>query len=307
MEFGSIENRTMQYVLALGTYRSITKAAESLYISQPALSKFLKNLEENLGFPLFNRFGHTLTPTFQGERFLYYAAESCKLEQQLRNELLDLSQGRGGRLRFAVPIMRSANILSDLVPAFMQLHPDVQLQIREEHAADLVKLITDNKLDFALINRDIQHPNLYRQLIRKDKVYLVVPHGHWSVAKFGAPGQTPTVDISEFQDELFILQNPGQQTREIAEKIFSDANFWPRRTLDIRNIPTAIALTEKGCGISFLAELYLKGLNNSSLYAFQIQNKSPTIDTYLFYQKGIYMPQYFKDFINIVQSVFVSL
>ena len=306
MESYIFENRAMQYILALDSYRSVTKAAESLYISQPALSKFLKNMETALGFPLFNRIGHTLVPTFEGERFIFYAAESCKLQQQLSNELSDLSKNRGGRLRFAVPVMRSAYILPDLIYEFQKIHPEVELQIAEEHASRLVQLITENKLDFALINRDIQQANLQRRLIRRDRVYLVVPRSHWSVEKLGIEGRSPDIDIKEFQNECFILQNPGQQTRTIAEEIFSDADFWPKKTLDIRDIPTAISLTAKGCGVCFLAELYLKDLTNSSLYTFLVKNKQPTIDMYLFHQKAIYMPQYFKDFIHLVETLLVK-
>ena len=70
-----MELKEARYILAIARHQSIGKAAESLYISQPSLSKYLKNLEERLGAPLFSRHENRYYPTYMGERYLHYAEQ----------------------------------------------------------------------------------------------------------------------------------------------------------------------------------------------------------------------------------------
>lgn len=76
-----ISNKNMEYVAAVAQYDSITAAAESLYISQPALSRFISNLEKRIGVTLFQRVGNRFLLTYEGERFLYHAKRIMEIEQ----------------------------------------------------------------------------------------------------------------------------------------------------------------------------------------------------------------------------------
>ena len=80
-----INNKNMEYVAAVAQYDSITAAAESLYISQPALSRFISNLEKRIGVTLFQRVGNRFLLTYERERFLYHAKRIMEIEQELQN------------------------------------------------------------------------------------------------------------------------------------------------------------------------------------------------------------------------------
>ena len=112
-----INNKNMEYVAAVAQYDSITAAAESLYISQPALSRFISNLEKRIGVTLFQRVGNRFLLTYEGERFLYHAKRIMEIEQELQNELSDINKQKQGRLRLALPVLRSPNILPRILPA----------------------------------------------------------------------------------------------------------------------------------------------------------------------------------------------
>lgn len=71
-----MELKEARYILAIARHKSISKAAEALFISQPSLSKYLKNLEQQLGTRLFDRIGNGYFPTYVGERYLHYAEKS---------------------------------------------------------------------------------------------------------------------------------------------------------------------------------------------------------------------------------------
>ena len=89
-----MELKEARYILAIARHQSIGKAAESLYISQPSLSKYLKNLEERLGAPLFSRHENRYYPTYMGERYLHYAEPNRSLPAAMsgcRNTTISLT------------------------------------------------------------------------------------------------------------------------------------------------------------------------------------------------------------------------
>ena len=110
-----MELKEARYILAIAKHQSIGKAAESLYISQPSLSKYLKNLEERLGAPLFDRRENHYYPTYMGERYLYYAERIAAFGDQWSQEFDDIAHQEKGRLNIAAPIMMGTT----LIDAFM--------------------------------------------------------------------------------------------------------------------------------------------------------------------------------------------
>ncbi len=296
-------NRTMNYLLAINSYRNITKAAESLYISQPALSKFLNTLEKRLGFSLFNNIGHTLIPTYEGERFLHYALLTEQLEQQLSHEITDWQNQQSGRLRFALPLMRSPYILPQVIPNFLKMYPNVQVSIYEEHSNKLRNLIMENKVDFLLSMSEEEIPNTVKCHIRTDRLYLAAPASQQRFKASSHKQQYPSIDLSLLKEEAFILQQPGQHTRITAERAFAAVGYTPKIVLITRSIQAALELVARGCGLCFFIETYINYTKNLPLQIYSISNQYPATEVYLLWRKGIYMPQYFRDFIKIVKAI----
>lgn len=103
--------RDLQYVLAIAKHLNITKAADTLYVTQPTLSKFLKGLEDDLGLRLFQKLGHTYMLTYAGERYVAKAEQILQLKKDLDLELADILKRNVGVLKVALPTMRCTYIL----------------------------------------------------------------------------------------------------------------------------------------------------------------------------------------------------
>ncbi len=112
-----MELKEARYILAIARHQSIGKAAESLYISQPSLSKYLKNLEERLGAPLFSRHENRYYPTYMGERYLHYAEQIVACGDEWMQEYDDIAHRQRGRLNIAVPIMMGSTLIEPMLGA----------------------------------------------------------------------------------------------------------------------------------------------------------------------------------------------
>lgn len=305
MDTDIFSNKNMRYIMSIYRNRGISKAAKELYITQPALSKFLIAFEERLGFPLFDKIGYSFIPTYAGERFIHYAQETAKLEQQLAYELDDLEREMGGRLRLALPLMRGPFLLPDIAPEFISMYPNVRLSVMEAQADNLEPLILENKVDFAIVNRDIHRPGLVCEHIYDDRVLLAVPRASKEARAYAAAqGDTQQpVHISDFLALPFVLLTPAQQLREVADRIFSEAGVVPNVAFTTKNIQSALSMVSSGFGACIFAETYLREDMLRTMAVFPLDTAFDHININLIYWRDMYMPQYFKAFIAIVERL----
>lgn len=187
------------------------------------------------------------------------------------------------------------------------MYPHIQVSVFEEHSYKLKGLITENKVDFALTMSEEEIPNTVKCHIRTDRLFLAAPAGHWT-AKSAPAGKSchPPIDLSLLKDENFILQQPGQHTRITAEKAFAAAGYSPKILLVTRSIQTALELVARNCGVCFFIETYMNYTKSLPLQIYSVTNQYPATEVYLIWRKGIYMPQYFRDFIEIVKTMGIS-
>jgi len=126
-----VDFKQLQYVLKVAECRNITKAAEQLYVSQPALSSFLAKTEEELGAKIFNRNTTPLTLTQAGECYVKTAKRILALQDTLKRDVENLNACREGVIRIALSDMRATFLLPFVLPEFKQLYPNVQLKTLE--------------------------------------------------------------------------------------------------------------------------------------------------------------------------------
>ena len=129
-----------EYFLAIVKERSISKAADRLYLSQPYLSQYLAKLESNLGVTLLDRSHTPLRLTPAGELFYAYLERQSYLDRQLVSDLRDLQDKKRPMLHIGVSPWRGSTLLPDVLPAFTRQYPDVQVVLHEAPVPQLGNL-----------------------------------------------------------------------------------------------------------------------------------------------------------------------
>ena len=105
--------KDLSYVVAIAKHQNITKAADSLFVTQPTLTKFLQHLERDLGQKLFRKLGNRFILTYAGERYVEKAIELLNLKKELDQEMRDIVKNNAGSLKIAFPTMRGTYMLPD--------------------------------------------------------------------------------------------------------------------------------------------------------------------------------------------------
>ena len=297
--------KDLSYVLAIAKYQNITKAAESLYITQPTLTKFLQGLERDLGQKLFKRLGNRYVLTYAGERYTAKAGEILNLKKELDLEMGDIIRNNAGSLKIAFPTMRGTYMLPCTLPIFNSLYPNVKLDILEAHSSQLEGMLQNGDADLAFFNLPVKSPNIDYEIISHEEVVLVLSATH-PLAHAGIRRENcryPCMDLNQMKNEPLIMQIPGQRTRQTVDTLFKNYDFEPNIKLQTSNISAEVELAARGYGACFVTETHLKHLSpGKKLACFSVGNPCTTVDFVAAYRKGSYLPYHAKEYIKIVKD-----
>ncbi len=297
--------KDLTYVLAIAKYQNITKAAESLYITQPTLTKFLQHLEKDLGQKLFRRLGNRYMLTYAGERYTAKAAEILNLKKELDQEMGDIVRNNAGSLKIAFPTMRGTYMLPCTLPIFNSLYPNVKLDILEANSSLLEGMLLSGEADLAFFNLPIKDPNIDYEIISHEEVLLVLSAKHplvsYGIRREGC--NYPWMDLNLLRDEPLILQTPGQRTRQTVDALLKKYDFSPHIKLQTSNISAEVELAARGYGACFVTETHLKHIAAGKQVAyFSVGEPCTTVDFVAAYRRGSYIPYHAREYIKIVKD-----
>lgn len=223
---------------------SITRAAERLALTQPALSARIQALEEALGAPLLVR---TRTGTRLGEAgraLLPFAERALAAVERGRDVVAEVAHGSAGRLRVGAAPAVSTYVLPAILHQFQALHPRVQLSVRSGHSAEVLEMVLREEVEVGLM-RPIRHPDVESVPVYEDRLVLVVSPGH----PFAAAGK---IRMEAMATEHLILFDRTSSYHELTSSILRDAGISPRGLIEVDNIDAAKRMVEEGLGVALL-------------------------------------------------------
>jgi DNA-binding transcriptional LysR family regulator len=302
-----MELKEARYILAIAREQNISKAAETLFISQPSLSKYLKNLEQQLGTRLFDRIGSRYSPTYIGERYIHYAEKIVEYGMEWDIEFDDIMHQNHGRLNIAIPIMLGNSLIGPTLFQFHKQYPNVTVNMMEEVNFVAEHTLTDHTVDLTFYNVHEFPTNLDYQIIGKEEMVLVLsahnPLASLAVKKEGYG--YPWIDLSLLSKEPFILLYPDQNTGGLALKLFEDYQIKPNILLHTRNSEMSICLAMEGLGAAFAPESYyhyLKKREPKESVCLSIGKERMENTLIAAYQKNRYLPKYAKAYLDILSG-----
>ncbi|OVZ60537.1 hypothetical protein CDO44_07305 [Pigmentiphaga sp. NML080357] len=170
-----IQTRAIHYFISVFEEGSFTKAAERMHVVQSALSMQIRNLEDDLGTPLFERGQRGLVPTVAGRRFYELAVSIARSLSAARQEIRDLAAGNAvtGSLRVGVTSSMCKNVLGRVLADFYALYPGVDISVTEGYARNITELVQAGALDLGLGAMPLDNSSLSCELGFTDEFVLV--------------------------------------------------------------------------------------------------------------------------------------
>jgi len=258
----------LQAVVEVARHGTISRAAEALFVSQPALTARIQGLERTLGSPLFARGRHGSRLTEAGRAFLPYAERALAAMQRGREAVAEVASGSGGRLTIGAAPAVSTYVLPTMLHRFQADHPGVHLSVRSGHSEDVLQMVLREEVEIGLM-RPIQHAEVTSSLLYEDELLLVVHRGH----PFASSGQ---IRMKQMATEHLILFDRTSSYHELTSAVFRQAGIAPRGYIEVDNIDAAKRMVEQRLGIALLPRTSVQSeIGTGRLFPVAITDMAP--------------------------------
>lgn len=302
-----INEKQIYYLLTVAEEHNITAAAQKLYISQPALSRMILDLERDLGTSLFVRNRGNLQPTQAGEVYLRGCKDVLAVSKSVSKELSDLSGSRSGRITLGLTSLTGEFLLPAIWDTFEQEFPHVELVLIEERMSVLPEMVKSGKADMAFVYRS-DDPELEYRLFLENPIYLQVPPFFVKEQPKWRPGsQNPPILPESLSGQPMILLKKGRSMREMADRLLAQFHITPGKVIETENIHLASSLVSLNKGFTFVPSIamhHFSGSDNTGFYC-QVKDYPMKRSLYCCYRKHGYLTVGERFLINMLPEILV--
>jgi DNA-binding transcriptional LysR family regulator len=196
---------------AVVEHGGFTKAAATLNLSQPAISKSLAELERHLKLTLIDRSGRSLKLTDAGRALYERARELFGVERMAEQELRELRGLKRGVLRIAASTTIATYMLPPFLGRFHLRHPRVRIRTASANTRSVLRMLLESRVDVALVEGPVSHASVEVHPWRDDELVVIAPPDHQLLAR-------DSVDVAMLAEESFLVREPGSGTRVVSAR-----------------------------------------------------------------------------------------
>ena len=239
-----MELRHIRYFLTVADEGSLTKAADKLLIAQPPLSRQIRDLEEELGTPLFIRKNNGVSLTEAGVRFRQYALQILALSERSVEDIQDMRGGLKGILYLAAVEGSAPKIISKWISSFSSVYPEVEYNLWNGNTDDVVQRVRNGLCEIAVITAPYDQEELIGINVYKEPWVAMIPASHPL-----ADIKSRNIDLGELEGYDLLIPSRASRLKEI-EDWFAPLGIEPKVKCRLAHMQNAIELTRQGLGIS---------------------------------------------------------
>lgn len=259
-----MEIHQLEYFKVVAEIEHMTQAAEILNISQPALSKSISNIEQEIGVPLFDRQGRSIALNRYGKLFLESVNIILEEYNKAKQEINGLVRPGYGEVSFGFIHTLGMEIVPELMAHIPQKYPNMKFSLTQASSLNLLNRLEEGVIDLCLSQR-ITSKNVEIEWIElwKEELYVIVPKEHRFASK-------ESICLQEIKDEPFVAIKKGNALRNIVDKFLQKAEVTTDITFEGEDPHTVAGFVSCGHGVSLIPDM--KGLNEYNVKKIPVKN-----------------------------------
>lgn len=237
----------LEVFIAVVEKQSFTRAAEALHMTQPAVSQYIRSLEQVLGTKLLDRSNKYVRLNPAGQIVYHHAREISGLYTRMQYLIDDMKHAARGNLTIGASYTYGEYVLPHLLAEMMVEYPAIKPAITIGNSKEIEELVGSGRLDVGIIEREFRDERFRIEPIADDAMYVVVPTGHRYTERKG-------LRLADLREETWIVREVGSGTREAANQLFDLHHFHPERLMEFGSTQIIKESVEAGLGISLLSQ-----------------------------------------------------
>jgi len=277
--------------------KSFTRAAEELYMTQPAISKNIKQIEEFYGVVLFRRIGNHIELTEAGNKLLQFANDILKLANEAKEALNEGKLLAEEKVVLSVGSTVGVYILPLVLKRFIKKYPNVQFTIEISNAQKILDKFVVGSIDMGIIGALVHKTSLNYQPFISEELKLIVANNHpWSAVD--------EIVVSDLKGQSFFLREKGSGLRYVVEERLKKAGLELDNVTEMPNNEAIVKLVEAGLGVSIVSEYAIaEDLELNRVKTVGIKDLDLHRHFYLVYQEEKLLSKTFNNFMNYLLEI----
>ena len=299
-----------EYFITIAAEQSITKAASKLYLSQPYLSRYLMNLERDIGYKLFDRSVSPIALTEAGKLYLSYLETAEHLHRKFKQDLSYTRPGEFPTLNVGMAIWRGASVLPNTLSGFLETYPNASIVLHEHPSTIMLDLIHQNVVDFCIMFDSPDLTDLQKEPILEEDILMVGHKNHPLIRGINSPLSAPRFfDISRLDGQRFLLLKKESNLGQEILNMLAQNDMTLKRVIYTTNNLTALNMAKMNLGFAFLPKsgFYHSEQNLDNLLFFRVGTPPLRCHLCVIYKKGAYISPFARAFIDEIKAYYREL
>lgn len=237
--------RQIEVFNAVARLENYTRAAEELHLSQPAVSMQIRQLEENIGLPLFEQIGKQIFMTDAGREMYAYGRNMADLLEEADEVFEALKGVEKGVLSISVATTAS-HFATRLLAAFSKLHPGITISLDVTNRETLRRQLDNNERDLVIMGKPQEGMEVDAEAFMKNPLVMIAPAGHTLVTKKNIP-------LAHFGTDNFVVREPGSGTRSAIQRFFDQHGVSFNTGIEMTSNEAIKQAVEAGLGLAIVS------------------------------------------------------
>lgn len=275
-------------------YGSLSRAAEKLYITQPAVTKQIQQLQNYYGIKLLNRFGKKMVLTDAGKSLFSIAEKILELETRAEESIRDFQQLKSGHINIISSETFGAYYLPFILIRYIKKYPDIRISSNILPVDEVYQKVVSLNCDIGFVSYVIDDPRIIAQKVVEDSIVLIVSSSHpYSRKKVFYP--------SDLQDQIVVMHEEGSATRDIVDTFLRKNNVNVKIKFEFSNNEAIKRVVENGNEIALVSKnTAIEEIKTKKLVAIPSADKSLKRNFFLIYHRDKYFSKHLKNLIEMV-------
>lgn len=297
----SFSFQTIEIILAIQKHNSISKAAQNLYISEPALSKQIRRIENELGYPLIIRTSTGCSLTKAGLTLAEKGIEILKMRDMLLNEMSDIAHTNHKVLRFGLANCYSETLLSRFLPFFISQYSDVNVDLIINKTNILEEMCLDGKVDIILTQKEYCDPRLETIELCKEKIVVYLPNSFKKYESLQSSFEKGSISLKLLEEFPNAECQGHKRFESFIQQYFEEIDFNPNIVFRSESWSTILSLIKNDMCYCIMPDIF--DIQDDSITKLSIESKYPTARTLaLAYQTRNNIPDEWFSFIHTAKK-----
>jgi DNA-binding transcriptional LysR family regulator len=303
MPYDTFKNITIQQLeslVHLVAEKNFSRAAKKMVLTQPSLSKHIKNLEDAAGTRLVNRDGAGITLTPEGKLLFDFARKVLFLREDVKDRMIRLQDKTAGSIRISASTLPATYILPYVLSRFQKAYPQIHTFVQSANSEDVIDMVLNQESEMGFIGKNPRNRKLHSEPLWEDRLILAAPSGHhWAVET--------EITVKDLLEAPFVMREKGSATRDILGEFLSEHADVDMNQLNIvAEMGSSEAVKEAilaGLGVSVLSRHAVqREIDRGSIVEIPIQGWRIVRQVYLIYRHQLNFLKHHQLFLAYIRE-----